>query len=182
MLRFLLSRLAVLIPTFLGVSIVAFSFIRLLPGDPVMLLSGERVMSPERHAQISHDLGYDQPMIVQYGKYIWSALHGDLGTSITTKRDVLTDFLTFFPATLELSICAMILAICLGIPAGVFAAVKRGTWFDQSVMGVALVGYSMPIFWWGLLLIIVFNGYLHWTPVSTASASSISSSRSPASC
>ncbi|MDK4704200.1 MULTISPECIES: ABC transporter permease subunit [unclassified Rhizobium] len=166
MLRFLLSRLAVLIPTFLGVSIVAFSFIRLLPGDPVMLLSGERVMSPERHAQITHDLGYDQPMVVQYGRYIWNALHGDLGTSITTKRDVLTDFLTFFPATLELSICAMILAICLGIPAGVFAAVKRGTWFDQSVMGVALVGYSMPIFWWGLLLIIVFNGYLHWTPVS----------------
>ncbi len=126
MLRFLFSRLAVLIPTFLGVSIVAFSFIRLLPGDPVMLLSGERVMSPERHAQISHDLGYDRPLVVQYGNYIWNALHGDLGTSITTKRDVLTDFLTFFPATLELSICAMILAICLGIPAGVFAAVKRG--------------------------------------------------------
>lgn len=166
MLRFFFSRLAVLIPTFLGVSIVAFSLIRLLPGDPVMLLSGERVMSPERHAQISHDLGYDQPIVVQYGKYLWNVLHGDFGASITTKRDVLTDFFTFFPATLELSLCAMILAACLGIPAGVFAAVKRGTWFDQSVMGVALVGFSMPIFWWGLLLIILFSGYLHWTPVS----------------
>ncbi|MDE1993187.1 MAG: ABC transporter permease subunit [Rhizobiaceae bacterium] len=166
MLRFLLARLAVLIPTFLGVSIIAFSFIRLLPGDPVMLLSGERVMSPERHAQIAHDLGYDKPYVVQYLDYIWNVLHGNLGASIFTKRDVLTDFFTFFPATLELSLCAIILAICLGIPAGVFAAVKRGTWFDQSVMGVALIGYSMPIFWWGLLLIIFFSGYLHWTPVS----------------
>ncbi|MDI7863474.1 ABC transporter permease subunit [Rhizobiaceae bacterium n13] len=166
MLRFFFGRLAVLIPTFLGVSLIAFSFIRLLPGDPVMLMSGERVMSPERHAQIMHDLGLDRPMWVQYFDYLWSVLHGDLGTSIVTKREVLTEFLALFPATLELSFCAIVLAICLGVPAGVFAAVKRGTWFDQSVMGVALVGYSMPIFWWGLLLIIFFSGYLGWTPVS----------------
>ncbi|MGO4567410.1 ABC transporter permease subunit [Rhizobium sp. 2YAF20] len=166
MLRFLFGRLAVLIPTFIGVSIIAFSFIRLLPGDPVMLMSGERVMAPERHAQIMHDLGYDRPIVMQYLSYLNNIVHGDLGVSLFTKKPVLTEFFTFFPATLELSICAMILAICLGMPAGVFAAVKRGTWFDQGVMGVALVGYSMPIFWWGLLLIIVFNGYLHLTPVS----------------
>lgn len=166
MLRFLFGRLAVLIPTFIGVSIIAFSFIRLLPGDPVMLMSGERVMAPERHAQIMHDLGYDRPIVMQYLNYLNNIVHGDLGVSLFTKKPVLTEFFTFFPATLELSICAMILAICLGMPAGVFAAVKRGTWFDQGVMGVALVGYSMPIFWWGLLLIIVFNGYLHLTPVS----------------
>ena len=166
MLRFFVGRLAVLIPTFIGVSLIAFSFIRLLPGDPVMLMSGERVMAPERHAEIMHDLGLDRPVAVQYLDYLGNVLQGDLGTSIVTKRPVLTDFASLFPATLELSICAMILAICLGIPAGVFAAVKRGTWFDQSVMGVALVGYSMPIFWWGLLLIVLFSNTLHWTPVS----------------
>jgi dipeptide transport system permease protein len=108
----------------------------------------------------------DRPVALQYLDYLGNVLQGDLGTSIVTKRPVLRDFASLFPATLELSICAMLLAVCLGIPAGVFAAVKRGTWFDQSVMGVALVGYSMPIFWWGLLLIVLFSNTLHWTPVS----------------
>jgi dipeptide transport system permease protein len=166
MLRFLLGRLAVLIPTFIGVSIIAFSFIRLLPGDPVALLSGERVMSPERHAQITHELGYDRHIVIQYLDYLWGVLTGDMGTSIVTKQPVLEQFLTLFPATLELSICAIIVAVVLGIPAGIFAALKRGTFFDQSIMGTALVGYSMPIFWWGLLLIILFSGILQWTPVS----------------
>ena len=166
MLRFLLGRLLVLVPTFIGVSIIAFSFIRLLPGDPVMLMSGERVMSPERYEQIMHQLGYDRPMIVQYLDYLGGVLTGDLGNSIVTRRPVLQEFFTLFPATLELSLCAIILAVALGIPAGIFAAVKRGSFFDQAVMGAALVGYSMPIFWWGLLLIIFFSGILQWTPVS----------------
>ena len=166
MLRFLLGRFAVLIPTFLGVTIIAFAFIRLLPGDPVMLMSGERVMSPERHAKIMHQLGYDRPLVVQYADYLGGILTGDFGSSIVTKRPVLGEFLKLFPATLELSFCAIVLAVALGIPAGIFAAVKRGSFFDQTVMGVALVGYSMPIFWWGLLLIILFAGVLHWTPVS----------------
>jgi dipeptide transport system permease protein len=166
MLRFLLRRLAVLIPTFIGVSIIAFSFIRMLPGDPVALMSGERVMSPERHAQISHQLGYDRPIVVQYLDYLWGVMRGDFGNSISTKGPVLDQFFQLFPATLELSICAIIFAVVLGIPAGVFAAIKRGSAFDQSIMGAALVGYSMPIFWWGLLLIILFSGILQWTPVS----------------
>jgi dipeptide transport system permease protein len=166
MLRFFLGRFAVLIPTFIGVSLIAFFFIRLLPGDPVMLMSGERVMAPERHAQIMHDLGYDRPIAVQYLSYLNNIVHGDLGVSLFTKKPVLQEFRTFFPATLELGLCAIILAVCLGIPAGVIAAVKRGTWFDQGIMGVALVGYSMPIFWWGLLLIVFFSNFLHWTPVS----------------
>ena len=166
MLRFLLGRLAILIPTFIGVTLIAFSFIRLLPGDPVMLMSGERVMDPERHAQIMHNLGLDRPYYVQFLDYLGGVVTGDLGTSIVTKRPVLDDFLSLFPATLELSFCAILLAVCIGIPAGVIAALKRGTWLDQSIMGVALVGYSMPIFWWGLLLIIFFSGYLGWTPVS----------------
>ena len=166
MLRFIFGRLAVLIPTFLGVSLIAFSFIRLLPGDPVMLMSGERVMSPERHTELMHQLGLDRPMYAQYFDYLTGLLSGDFGSSIVTKRPVLDDFINLFPATLELSLCAIIIAVALGIPAGVLAAVKRGTWLDQSIMGVALVGYSMPIFWWGLLLIIFFSGYLGWTPVS----------------
>ncbi len=164
--RFLIGRLAVLISTFIGVSLIAFSFIRLLPGDPVMLMSGERVMAPERHAQIMHDLGLDRPVYVQYLDYLGNVVQGDLGSSIVTKRPVLQEFGSLFPATLELSLCAILFAIVLGIPAGIFAAVKRGTWFDQGVMGVALVGYSMPIFWWGLLLIVLFSNTLHWTPVS----------------
>ena len=164
--RFLLSRIAVLIPTFIGVSIIAFAFIRLLPGDPVQMLAGERVVSPERHAAIMHQLGFDRPLVMQYLSYLWGLLQGDFGTSIVTKRGVLSEFFTLFPATLELSFCAIVIAVFLGVPAGVFAAVKRGSWFDQSVMGAALVGYSMPIFWWGLLLIIFFSGILQWTPVS----------------
>ena len=166
MLRFLIGRLAVLIPTFVGVSIIAFSFIRLLPGDPVALLSGERVMSPERHAEISHQLGLDRPIIIQYLDYLWGVLRGDFGTSITTKEPIINQFFTLFPATLELSLCAIIFAVVLGIPAGIFAAIKRGSFFDQTIMGAALVGFSMPIFWWGLLLIILFSGILGWTPVS----------------
>lgn len=166
MLRFLLGRLAILIPTFIGVSIIAFSFIRLLPGDPVALLSGERVMSPQRHAQISAELGFDRPIVIQYLDYLWGVLRGDFGTSIVNKQPILDQFMTLFPATLELSICAMIIAVTLGIPAGIFAAIKRGSFFDQTIMGTALVGYSMPIFWWGLLLIILFSGILQWTPVS----------------
>ena len=166
MLRFVLGRLAVLIPTFIGVSIIAFAFIRVLPGDPVMLMSGERVMAPERYEKISHELGYDRPLPVQYFDYLTDVLSGDFGSSIVTKRPVLDDFLTLFPATLELSLCAILLAVFIGVPAGVFAAIKRGSFFDQAIMSTALVGYSMPIFWWGLLLIILVSGTLGWTPVS----------------
>lgn len=166
MLRFLLGRLAVLIPTFIGVSIIAFSFIRLLPGDPVMLMSGERVMSEERYRQISHELGYDRPIVIQYLDYLWGVVRGDFGTSVVTKQSILDQFFTLFPATLELSLCAIVFAVVLGIPAGIFAAIKRGSFFDQTIMGTALIGYSMPIFWWGLLLIILFSGMLQWTPVS----------------
>jgi len=166
MVRFLLGRLVVLIPTFIGVSIIAFAFIRLLPGDPVALLSGERVMDPARHAEISHQLGLDRPVVIQYLDYLWGVLQGDFGTSISTKKPVIDQFFELFPATLELSFCAIVFAVILGIPAGVLAAIKRGSWFDQAIMGTALIGFSMPIFWWGLLLIILFSGILQWTPVS----------------
>ena len=166
MLRFLLGRLGLLIPTFIGVTLVSFAFIRLLPGDPAELLAGERGITPERRAEVLSQLGFDKPYWQQYLDYIFGIFQGDLGISFVSKKPVLDEFMTLFPATAELAICAIIIAVCVGIPAGIFAAVKRGSVADQAIMGTALVGYSMPIFWWGLLLIIFFSGILGWTPVS----------------
>ena len=166
MVRFLLSKLLYLVPTFLGITIVAFGFVRILPGDPVLLMAGERGVSPERHAELSAQLGFDKPLVMQYLDFLGRLLQGDLGNSLVTKRPVLDEFLALFPATLELGLCAIILATLIGVPVGVLAAIKRGSWFDQVSMTSALVGFSMPIFWWGLLLIIFFSGILGWTPVS----------------
>jgi dipeptide transport system permease protein len=166
MFGFLLRRVAVLIPTFIGVSFVAFIFIRLLPGDPVLLMAGERGLPPDRYAELLHAYGFDQPVWKQYLIYLGDLAHGDLGVSINTKKPVVSEFFTLFPATVELSLCALILAVILGIPAGVVAAVRRGSILDHGLMSTALVGYSMPIFWWALLLIIIFSGWLHLTPVS----------------
>jgi len=166
MLRYLLSRLLTFIPTFIGVTLISFSFIRVLPGDPIIVMAGERGVTPERYAQLQQQFGFDRPMLVQFWDYLWGVLHGDLGVSFVTKKPVWTEFFTLFPATLELSTVAIILAVLFGIPAGVIAATHRGKLFDRLLMSSALVGYSMPIFWWALLLIIVFSGNLHWTPVS----------------
>jgi dipeptide transport system permease protein len=166
MFRFLLSRLAMIVPTFIGVTIAAFSFIRLLPGDPILLMAGERGVTPERRAALEHIMGFDRPLWEQYLSFLGNLMHGDLGVSIVTKAPVMDEFLGRFPATLELSLIAIIFAVALGLPAGVIAAVRRGSIFDHTVMGVSLTGYSMPIFWWGLLLIILFSGILGWTPVS----------------
>jgi dipeptide transport system permease protein len=163
---YFLKKLAVVLPTFFGVTLVAFVFIRTLPGDPVMLMAGERGMSETRHAELMAEMGFDKPIIVQYGLYLKQLAGGDFGTSIITKQPVLKEFATLFPATVELSLCAMIIAIFFGLPAGMIAATRRGSFFDHSVMTGALTGYSMPIFWWGLLLIIFFSGILGWTPVS----------------
>ncbi|QLH15016.1 ABC transporter permease subunit [Paracoccus pantotrophus] len=166
MLRFILKKLLYLVPTMIGITLVAFGFIRLLPGDPVLLMAGERGVSPERYAQIATQLGYDKPVWQQYLHYLGNLLQGDLGNSLVTKKPVLTEFLALFPATVELALVAIIIATVIGVPVGVIAAIKRGSWFDQISMTAALVGFSMPIFWWGLLLIILFSGVLGWTPVS----------------
>ncbi len=166
MLRFIITKLGLLIPTFLGVTLVAFSFIRMLPGDPVELLAGERGVSPERHAELMATLGFDRPIWEQYFSFLVGILHGDLGTSFSSKQPVLEEFFVRFPATVELATCAIIFAILIGLPAGIIAAVKRGSAFDHTLMGISLAGYSMPIFWWGLLLIILFSTTLGWTPVS----------------
>jgi len=166
MLRFLITKLMQVIPTFIGITVLSFAFIRLLPGDPVTLLAGERGVSPERHAELMTLFGFDKPMWQQYLAYVANIFQGDLGKSIVTKQPVLQEFFTLFPATVELSFCAIVFAVVLGLPAGIIAAVKRGSWFDHTLMGVALTGYSMPIFWWALILIILFSTNLGWTPVS----------------
>lgn len=166
MIRFLLHRLLLIVPTFIGITILAFAFVRVLPGDPVLLIAGERGVSPERYQMLLEQFGYNRPIWEQYWNYLTGIFQGDFGTSVSTKRPVIRDFLTLFPATVELSFFAITFAVLLGIPAGIIAAVKRGSWLDQTLMGTALVGYSMPIFWLGLLLIIFFSGTLGWTPVS----------------
>lgn len=166
MIKFILTRVGLVIPTFIGVTLVTFMLIRLVPGDPIELLVGERGIDPERHAELRADLGLDKPLFEQYGIYIKSLLQGDFGKSIVTKTPVIEEFLTLFPATIELSLCAITIAIVIGIPIGILAAAKRGTIYDYFTMGLSLTGYSMPVFWWALILILTFSVTLGWTPVS----------------
>lgn len=166
MLKYVLHRIALTVPTFIALMFVTFVAVRLVPGDPVEVRTGEHGISPERLAYFRHELGLDQSIGRQFLHYAWALLHGDFGTSVVTSTKVTTEFFTLFPATLELSFFAMIFAIGLGIPAGAVAAVKRGSLYDQALMGLSLVGYSMPIFWWGLLLIMFIAEGLHLTPVS----------------
>jgi dipeptide transport system permease protein len=166
MLRFILTRVSLVIPTFIGITLLAFFLIRLVPGDPIETLAGERGIDAARHEQLRKEYGFDKPVLVQYGFYIARVLQGDLGKSIVTHESVLTEFAALFPATIELALCAILFALLLGLPAGILAAVRRNSVFDHGVMGVSLAGYSMPIFWWGLILILLFSVQLGWTPVS----------------
>ncbi len=166
MLQFILRRLGLVIPTFIGITLLTFAFVHMIPGDPVMIMAGERGISPERHAQLLAELGLDKPMWQQYLHYIWGVMHGDLGISLKSRLPVWDEFVPRFKATLELGICAMIFAVAVGIPVGVLAAVKRGSIFDHTAVGLALTGYSMPIFWWGMMLIMLVSVQLNLTPVS----------------
>lgn len=166
MFRYLLKRLALTIPTFVALMFLTFVAIRLVPGDPVEVRVGERGISPERLAMFRHELGLDQPVWRQFLDYVWQLLHGNFGTSLATNETVLKEFVTLFPATIELSVCAMLFAILIGIPAGAIAAVKRGSLYDHTLMGISVTGYSMPIFWWGLLLIMFVAERWGLTPVS----------------
>ncbi len=165
MFGFVLRRLALVVPTFIGITLLAFSLIHLIPGDPVQVMAGERRLDPAFHAEVLHRLGLDRPLYEQYAVYLWKSVRLDLGESFVTHEAVWSEFLKLFPATLELSICAMLLAVVLGLLAGVLAAIKRGTVLDHGVMGLSLTGFSMPIFWWGLLLIMFASVYMReWAP------------------
>ena len=166
MLRFVLTRVTLLIPTFIGITLLTFLLVHLIPGDPIEVMAGERGIDPARHEQLRHEYGFDRPLLVQYGIYITRVLQGDLGISAVTHAPVIKEFLSLWPATIELASCAMLFAMVLGIPFGIIAAVRRNSIFDHGVMTVSLAGYSMPIFWWGLLAILIFSNLLHLTPVS----------------
>lgn len=166
MLGLLLRRLATLVPTLLGVTLAAFALIRLVPGDPVEVMVGERQLDPAAHAALVQRLGLDQPLAVQYGRYVAQLAQGDLGQSLVTREPVSAEFAVLFPATVELAAAAFTLALVLGMTLGLVAALKRGSWVDQSVMALATLGHSMPVFWWGLILIMAFSVGLEWTPVS----------------
>ncbi|WP_370556089.1 dipeptide ABC transporter permease DppB [Edwardsiella tarda] len=166
MLQFILRRLGLVIPTFIGITLLTFAFVHMIPGDPVMIMAGERGISAERHAQIMAEMGLDKPLYHQYFTYVSDVLHGDLGQSLKSRTPVWQEFVPRFQATLELGFCAMLFAILLGIPIGVLAAVRRGSVFDHTAVGVSLTGYSMPIFWWGMMLIMLVSVQLDLTPVS----------------
>ncbi|MGG4609300.1 dipeptide ABC transporter permease DppB [Providencia sp. Me31A] len=166
MLQFILRRLGLVIPTFIGITLLTFAFVHMIPGDPVMIMAGERGLSPERHAYLMAELGLDQPLWKQYLHYINGIFHGDLGISLKSRIGVWEEFLPRFLATVELATCAMIFAISVGIPVGVLAAVKRGSIFDHTAIGLSLTGYSMPIFWWGIMLIMLVSVQLDLTPVA----------------
>ncbi len=166
MLLGIFKKFLLVIPTLVGASIIAFGLIRMIPGDPVLNLLGERGGDPVVVEQMRARFGLDKPVVEQYFIFVGNALQGNMGESIVSRRPVSEEFWSRFPATVELSMIALIWSVLLGIPMGILAAVKRNSVFDYSVIGVSLVGYSMPIFWWGLILVIVFSVTLGWFPVS----------------
>ncbi|MBS1818937.1 MAG: ABC transporter permease [Acidobacteria bacterium] len=165
MVRFLARRLLLTIPVLIGVATLVFSLIHLVPGDPVQAMLGESA-SPQDVAQLRAKLGLDRPLLQQYASFAAGVLHGDLGTSLRTNQPVTGVILERMPATLELAVAAMLVAMLIAIPLGIIAAVRKGTAIDHGATTLALVGISMPTFWLGPLLAIVFSVWLGWFPVS----------------
>lgn len=161
-----LKKVLLIIPTLIGASLISFSLIRMVPGDPVTHLLGERGGDPQVVEEMRARFGLDKSAPEQYFIFIKNALSGDLGFSTVSKRSVSEEFWGRFPATLELSLLGLFWATIVGVPLGILAALKKNSFLDYAVMGSALIGYSMPIFWWGLILIIIFSVQLGWFPVS----------------
>src|SRR5436309_3447689 len=164
MLRFIVRRLLLLVPILIGVSLLVFIWIRLLPGSPAEALLGERA-TPQAVAQIRHQFGLDKPLYVQYWRYLVETIgHLNLGTSIKTFRPVTFEIQNRFPATVELALGAMVFALSFGIPLGFFAAKKYGSFFDHASLVASLLGISIPIFFLGLILKYIFAVRLGWLP------------------
>ena len=164
MLKYIVRRLLLLVPILLGLSVFMIVFVHALPGDPCASILGEHVKT-DRLEACRHGLGLDKPLWQQYIDYMVGVLHGDLGVSATNRVSVVTSFVTRFPATVELAVSAMLVAIGLGIPLGVAAAKRQGSLFDNAATVMSLLGISIPIFFLGLLLAYVFGVWLHWLPV-----------------
>ena len=167
MTRFLLTRLGLLLPTMLGVLAVTFLLLYVAPGDPVQAMVGEGA-DPETLARLRAELRLDEPLHRQFVHYIAAVFRGDLGTSYITRRPILRDLLQRFPATLRLAGAAMLFASIVGISIGVYGAWRPGTWADRFVAFGAYLGISFPVYWVGLILILVFAVGLRWLPASGA--------------
>lgn len=162
---YILKRLLSLLPVLLGITLLVFCFLHLIPGDPAVVLLGERA-TPEQIAALREQLGLNQPLPVQYLIFLGNLLRFDLGNSIISGIPIAAELRSRFPATLELSLGAMLVALILGIPAGILAAVRKNSWLDNLLMSGSLLGVSLPVYWLGLLLIYLFAVNLQWLPPS----------------
>lgn len=163
MTRYITTRLLNLIPVLLGITLLVFAFLHLIPGDPAQVMAGERA-SPESVAALREQLGLNKPLPLQYIIFLGNLLRFNLGYSIISGASILQELTTRWPATFELSVAAMLIALVLGIPAGVLAAVRKNSPIDNLTMSGSLIGVSMPVFWLGLLLIYLFAVNLQWLP------------------
>jgi len=163
---YIAQRLVHAIPVLIGISILSFLMLHLIPGDPVSVFAGDKPLTPERAAELRHQYGLDRPLVVQYVDYATHALRGDLGTTLRSQRPVLDTILEVLPSTAQLTLSALAIAASLGITLGILAAVAHGTWLDTAVMAVAMLGISTPIFYSSLLLILLFAFTLAWLPAT----------------
>ncbi|TMQ24235.1 MAG: ABC transporter permease [Candidatus Rokuibacteriota bacterium] len=166
MLTWVLRRILAVVPVLFGVTLAVFSMLFLVPGDPVKMMLAEFVTTPDQIAQMRAQLHLDEPVLRQYGRFVASAARGDLGTSIRSRRPVTTEIGENVGSTAQLAVAAMLVAVALGVPLGLLAALARNSWLDVASMGTALLGVSMPSFWLGLLLIFVFSLHLAWFPAT----------------
>ncbi len=163
LLRKTIELIASLALTFLGLTAITFTIGRVMPVDPVLAIVGDRA-SQEVYDRVFLEMGLDKPIWEQYLLYLQQLMHGDLGTSIMTSNTVTDDIVHFFPATLELATFAIIAGVLIGVPLGVLAAVKQGRWPDHLVRVFSLFGYSVPVFWLGMMALVVFYAKLDWLP------------------
>ena len=166
MLTWILRRILAVVPVLFGVTLAVFSMLFLVPGDPVKMMLAEFVTNPDQVAQMRAQLHLDEPILKQYGRFVANAARGDLGTSIRSRRPVTTEIGENVASTAQLAVAAMLVAIAVGVPLGLLAALSRNSWLDVASMGTALLGVSMPSFWLGLLLIFVFSLHLAWFPAT----------------
>lgn len=162
---FLIRRLFQIIPVLVGVSLIVFLIMQMVPGDPAVLVAGEGA-TDQKVQEIRHDLGLDQPLYVQYFHYVENIAHGDFGQSIRTGRPVLDEILARLPITMELAFWSIIISIVIGVIAGIIAATRQNTFGDVGVMIASLIGVSLPNFWLGIILILYFSVKLQWFPVA----------------
>lgn len=165
MYKYVLRRLLLLIPVLLGVSLVVFTIMYFTPGDPAKLILGERAPAEEVNA-LREEMGLNKPYIVRFFNFLKGVVTGDLGRSYVTKQPVIDELLARFPATLQLAASAILIAVTLGIPIGIISATKQYSFFDMFFMILALVGVSMPNFWQGLMMVLLFSVVLRWLPSS----------------